>query len=91
MNTLEGEAHPKLSIKQKEVIQLMKQGWELGQLNASTPLPKRYWLQEGGLRKGGKTKNIRETTVYSLIRLGLLTPIILRQSSLTPKGENIIL
>ena len=78
--------------KQKEVIKLLQSGdWELGererQLNASTPLPKGYWLQKGGLRKGGEVKKVSQKTVYSLIKMGVLTPFVLRQSSLTMEGE----
>lgn len=59
----------KLSETQREVLRLMADGWELGSTGGFEP---RYWLQKGGLGKGGETKDIRSTTYLSLLGLGLI-------------------
>lgn len=53
----------KLSKVQKEVVQLMKEGWELGSFTGSRC---RIWLQKNGLGRGGKTKSISHATLRVL-------------------------
>ncbi len=76
-----------------EVIKLMQNGWSLWcmerSLNSSTPLATGYRLQKNGKGKGGEVKKIRSSTIYSLVKLGLITPFILNQSSLTNEGEKL--
>lgn len=83
----------KLTIIQKSVILLMQDGWELGcrerMATPSLPLPTSYYLQKGKLRAGGETKKVYQRTIHSLIRLKLITPFILKQSSLTMEGEQL--
>lgn len=52
-----------LSAKQKEVIKLMREGWELG---ASKALTRRKWLQKDGIGKGGETKDVHTATFDKL-------------------------
>ncbi|MFA5306526.1 MAG: hypothetical protein WC365_03690 [Candidatus Babeliales bacterium] len=53
----------KLTDKQKEVIKLMANGWELG---LDIGLTGRYWMQQGGCGRGGESKNIHANTIYFL-------------------------
>lgn len=59
----------KLSETQREVLRLMSEGWELGSTGGFKPS---WWLQEGGIGRGGKTKDVRSTTHLSLLGLGLI-------------------
>ena len=53
----------KLSKKQQEVIDLMNNGWELGQ---TTGYSSRTWLQKGGIGRGGEAKTISSSTLLAL-------------------------
>ena len=53
----------KLSKVQREVVELMKRGWELG---CSTSFDSRCWMQKDGLGRGGETKDVRSSTVFAL-------------------------
>lgn len=59
----------KLTPIQQEVIDLIKQGWELG---TSTDLSGFSRLQKGGLGKGGETKHVKSSTVHTLEYLGYI-------------------
>jgi hypothetical protein len=59
----------KLSKVQQEVIDLMKDGWELG---TSTGFFIHTCLQKGGQGKGGDTKDISIATVNALKNKGLI-------------------
>ena len=59
----------KLSKAQQEVVDLMREGWELG---VSTDFTGRCWLQKGGCGKGGETKDVRSTTVGALREAGVI-------------------
>jgi hypothetical protein len=59
----------KLTKAQQEVIDLMRQGWELG---VSTTADGRWWLQKGGLGRGGETNNVNANTAHALLRAGLI-------------------
>lgn len=59
----------KLSPTQKNVITLMRQNWELG---CSHAYGERTWLQFGGIGKGGKSKDIRSSTLKSLKAMNLI-------------------
>lgn len=59
----------KLTPIQQEVIDLMKQGWELG---GSMGIGSRSWLQKGGLGKGGESKEVKSSTVHTLEYLGYI-------------------
>ncbi len=53
----------KLSLRQQEVIDLMKTGWQLGinyGFNTHT------WIQKDGCGKGGDAKNVHGSTVFAL-------------------------
>ena len=62
----------KLSKAQQEVLDLMKNGWELGKYGGIDP---RYTLQEGGLGRGGKSRSLNYKTVYILFKKGLIKSI----------------
>ena len=55
----------KLSKTQQEVINKMKDGWELGRTTMGLYSP-RCWLQKGGLGKGGPTIDVSWATVKAL-------------------------
>lgn len=55
-----------------KVIELLRSGeWELGYASGSRA-DGRYWMQKGGLSKGGETKNVRSSTMAALERRGLI-------------------
>jgi len=62
--------HTKLTDKQQQVLNDMKQGWELGYSTSITC--QRYWLQFGGIGKGGRDKTVNKATVHALERKGLI-------------------
>jgi hypothetical protein len=53
----------KLSDKQKEIISLMKEGWEIGQEYGYSSSA---WMQEGKIGYGGKSINLKFNTVDAL-------------------------
>lgn len=59
----------KLSATQIWVLELMQDGYELGQ---SSGFGKRVWLQKGGCGKGGDVKNISSSTLHAMINLKLI-------------------
>ena len=59
----------KLSKTQKNVIQLMQDGWELGRDNYRN----RAWLQKNGLGCGGDTVDVNMNTFNSLYDKNLFT------------------
>jgi hypothetical protein len=54
----------KLSKAQKEIVDLMKDGWELGH---SRGMHTRTWIQKGGVGRGGDTKSISVSTFHILL------------------------
>jgi len=60
----------KLSKTQQEVITLMQDSWELG---CSHMWSTRCWLQKGHIGEGGKSKDIRCSTVSALVSKGLIS------------------
>ncbi len=54
----------KLSKTQKEVIQLMREGWQAGWTVGIKP---RTRIQNGGIGKGGESKTLNSNTFFSLI------------------------
>lgn len=54
-------------LKQEEILAFMRDGWELG---FSRGFNSYYWLQKGGLCKGGETKKVRSDTVRSMLIKG---------------------
>jgi hypothetical protein len=59
----------KLSKTQQEVVDLMREGWELA---VSTTHNGGAWLQEDGVGRSGITKNISRSTYQALYRRNLL-------------------
>ncbi len=59
----------KLTTTQQEVIDLIKQGWELGN---DLSINGRSWIQKGGLGKGGESKDVSSSTVRTLEYLGYI-------------------
>ena len=56
--------------RQQEILQLMLDGWELGQ---SLNLHSSFWLQKGGLGKGGEAKhNISPDVCFTLYKKGYI-------------------
>jgi hypothetical protein len=55
-----------------EVITLLESGeWELG-YGDGIRSDGRYWIQQGGLTKGGKSLNVRVSTINALERRKLI-------------------
>ena len=62
----------KLSEAQQDVLDKMRSGWELGRSERGRD-DARYWMQQGGLGRGGQTQNVSYATVRALLKLGLIT------------------
>lgn len=60
----------KLSETQKQIISLMREGWELG---ASHTFTGWAWMQKDGLGKGGESRNVKSNTFFALIKLNLIS------------------
>ncbi len=56
----------------KEILELMRNGWELGLSDASRTNPRLFWLQKNGLCRGGEVKKVHASTAQSLIRKDLI-------------------
>lgn len=56
--------------RQRKILQLMADGYELGR---DTAFRGSWWLQKGGLGKGGKTEhNIQKEVCYALCEKGYI-------------------
>ena len=58
-----------LSKAQQEVIKLMSDGWEMGQ---SMVFDGGYYLQKGGIGRGGKSKRLNANTACALKDRGIV-------------------
>jgi len=79
-----------LSKRQREVINLMGKGWELGEsmtFNGSS------WIQKGGCGKGGESKTIHWNTIGALLDRELILQnterFPLRTYKLTDKAKGL--
>lgn len=54
---------------QMNVIDALKNGWELGH---SSTADGRWWLQQDGLGRGGKTIDVHANTAFALLKRGLI-------------------
>lgn len=61
--------NPKLSKTQQQVIDRLKEGWELASSMDMDPV---VWLQENGIGKGGVSEKVRWGTLQSLLRLKVI-------------------
>ena len=55
----------KLSKAQQKVVDLMKEGWELGK---SQSMSGRAWLQKDGVGRGGPVEKVNTNTFWSLYK-----------------------
>ena len=84
----------KVSKTQLEVLCLMADGWELGQTASGGNSS--YWIQKGGLGRGGKVKKIGHGTGYALYKKGLIETASSKfryptsHYCLTEKGRNVV-
>ena len=62
--------YSKLTKVQKHVIDLMRDGWELGQSISS--MDTGCWLQKGGCGHSGETFDVKSSTVHSLYKKGII-------------------
>ena len=62
----------KLSKSQIEVLEFMRNGWQLGSRIQLKEFHKRFWLQKGGCGKGGESKKVSSKTAYFLIENNLI-------------------
>jgi hypothetical protein len=58
-------------IKVEEIITLMKEDWELG-FSSGGVENGRYWLQKGGLCRGGDTIDVHSKTIDKLEKENLI-------------------
>lgn len=79
-----------LTGKQKEVLKLMADGWELG---LDIGISGRYWMQQGGCGKGGESRNLHTNTIYFLIRKNMISrtkrEFPLEHYALTEEGRKV--
>lgn len=61
----------KLTEPQKDIIRLMKSGWQLGK-SRSMFNRERAWLQYNGIGKGGESKQVNKATFEKLRDNGLI-------------------
>lgn len=54
----------KLSKTQKEVVRLMREGWQVGK---SVGIKPRAWMQNGGIGRGGESKTLNSNTFFALL------------------------
>ena len=71
-----------LSATQQRILNLMANNWELGKHYGVNT---RYWIQQGGLGRGGKSENLKGSTVRKLLYAGLITG--LKTDTFTTKYE----
>lgn len=60
-----------LSSRQRHVLERMRNGWELG-YSRGCRATGRYWLQHGGLGRGGTSEDVLTGTVDALLRRHLI-------------------
>lgn len=60
----------KLSKHQKYILELLKNGWQIGH---SKGLNSRYWIQENGVGKGGKAIDLKVNTFMILYENKFIT------------------
>lgn len=61
-----------LTPKQREVVDRLREGWELG---VSKSLDRqRVWIQKNGVGRGGESVDLRPRTFEALKSAGLLVP-----------------
>ena len=80
----------RLTNKQKEIIKLMQDGWELGFDNHANNV----WIQKNGVGYGGDSVNMRMSTFKSLQSMELIFgeyhfPV--SKYHLTDLGKNIVI
>jgi hypothetical protein len=59
----------KLTEAQKKVLRKLGGGWEMG---AGMTLSGGFWMQNGGLERGGERMTIHSATAYALEDMGLV-------------------
>ena len=59
----------KLTAVQQKILDLMDDGWELGESMGLNP---NAWIQQGGLGRGGKAQEVRLSTLFGLEQKGLI-------------------
>ena len=59
----------KLSKAQSEILRMMATGWELG---LSMTMDGGFWIQKGGLGRGGDSQNVHHGTAGALENRGLI-------------------
>jgi hypothetical protein len=60
-------------MKKPEILELMRDGWELGIGSHSRTGSGRAWLQRSGLCRGGESKTVRRDSVRGLEAMGLIS------------------
>lgn len=59
----------KMTRLQANVIEALKNGWELGKTHG---INRRWWIQQGGLGRGGKSFDIHANIIEGLKKRGLI-------------------
>ncbi len=60
-----------MRLKADEIVHRLRHGWELGYGNGSRG-PGSFWIQKGGLCKGGESINVHAATAFKLIKAGMV-------------------
>jgi hypothetical protein len=82
--------------KQKEILLLMNNGWELGYYTGTRSSSGGYTLQKGGLGHGGECRHhIRSTSIDALEKAGYIKVIkmgfpIIRTYGITENGKKFL-
>ena len=59
----------KLSVRQKDVLTKLSEGWELGSMSTYDG---GWWMQENGLGRGGNYLTVHSSTAHSLCKAKLI-------------------
>lgn len=68
-----------MNVTEKEAIDLLGKGWELGR----SPISGNLWMQENGLGSGGNSKNMDENVLTSLLSKGIIIELETEKGLLT--------
>ena len=65
-------AHTTLTPAQQHIVERLRNGWVLG---LEMTLAGGYWLQQGGLGRGGATESVHANTAHALYKRGVIRSI----------------
>ena len=71
-NHVANASSPPLSPAQQHVVARLRSGWALG---LTLTFTSRYWLQQGGLGRGGATEPVHANTAHALYTRGVIQSV----------------